>query len=266
MSSFTASPSIFSLFCCWWLLLFCVVHSSELQWIRLTHDNFSSEVRTHPFLLCLATVPWCGESRSLTRELSKSLSIDESLHSLVQLRVVYINLDKGLKRFFSESVRYPTFTFFWYSIPLKYNGKLRLQNILTAIRRAIGLSFWDMPLQKLETAADLESFMRSTEKAVILFDFCNYTNKIRKSKHHQVVDNTIFMLPGLRDKSNAGQVKNGKFVKSSNTNTAPEILEDSTQQVSNVGDSQFISLLEKSDPHTQPFLCLLPVAHRLQQR
>ncbi|MCO5609299.1 hypothetical protein L7F22_063525 [Adiantum nelumboides] len=218
MSSFTASPSIFSLFCCWWLLLFCVVHSSELQWIRLTHDNFSSEVRTHPFLLCLATVPWCGESRSLMRELSKSLSIDESLHSLVQ-----------------------------YSIPLKYNGKPRLQNILTAIHRAIGLSFWDMPLQKLETAADLESFMRSTEKAVILFDFCNYTNKIRKSKHHQVVDNTIFMSPGVRDKSNVGQVKNDKFVKSSNTNAAPEILEDSTQQVSNIGDSQSNSLLEQSD-------------------
>ncbi|KAI5071041.1 hypothetical protein GOP47_0013292 [Adiantum capillus-veneris] len=243
MSSLSVLPSIISLLGCW-LLLFCVVQSSELPWIRLTHDNFSSEIDTHPFLLCLATVPWCGESRSLMRELSMSLSLDESLHSLIQLRVVYINLDKGLKKIFSERVRYPTFTFFWHSTPLKYNGKLRLQNILTAIHRAIRLNLWDLPLKKLETAADLESFIGSTEKAVILFDFCNYTNKIRKSKHHQVVDKAIIMSPGS---NNVGQEKSDRFVKNSTMNAMPEVLEGLTQLISNVGEDQTESSLKQSD-------------------
>lgn len=179
------------------------------------------------------------------RELSKSISVDERLHSLIHLRIVYVNLDKSLEKFFSRRVRYPTCTFFWHSTPLKYKGKFRLQNILTAINRAIGLSSWDFPLKKLETATEFESFRESTDRAVILFDLCNYTDKIQKSKHHEVVK-PVIVSAGSRGNSNIGMTED-TFLKISNTNIAHETLEDLQDLVSSAEDYQSVFPLQQND-------------------
>ncbi|KAH7440253.1 hypothetical protein KP509_04G098300 [Ceratopteris richardii] len=211
VASSLLSPFACSLVTCCGLLL-CVlcsaIHPSsrQLPWIRLTSDNFSSEIHTYPFVLCLATVPWSGESRSLMTDLSETLGVNENLHISTQLRVVYINQDKCLDKFFLQSKRYLAFTFFWYSTPFRYKGKLRAQNILTAINHAVSLKSSDYPFKRLETKSDLDRFRESTDRAVILFDFCNYSDRI-KDRHHSKKDKSIQLFARSRKAKDVEGVK-----------------------------------------------------------
>ncbi|KAK4403157.1 hypothetical protein Sango_1056400 [Sesamum angolense] len=69
---------------------------SEVQWQTLTKLNYPSQIRVHPHLLLLVTVPWSGESRSLMKELAHMVASDEVRFGTLKLMVLYRNVERML--------------------------------------------------------------------------------------------------------------------------------------------------------------------------
>lgn len=118
--------------------------------------------------------------------LSRSIEADDDLHPLIQLRVVYVNLDKDLGSTLSGKRRSLKLTLYRHAVPYRYKGKVKVHNILAGIRHVISVSSVDLPFQRLDSFSELDTFMESTDKTVILFDFCNWAQKLGQKKQLKV--------------------------------------------------------------------------------
>ncbi|KAL2329123.1 hypothetical protein Fmac_022550 [Flemingia macrophylla] len=152
--------------------------SSQSQWQILTKHNFSSQIRLHPHLLLLVTLPWSGESRSLMNHLSLAVSAaaPPELASL-KLMLMHRNFEKVL----ADSVGATdetTVVYFHYSVSYKYRGRLRARNILSSLYPYMSLAPEEVPLKKLNTPLDFRLFVESTDRALVLVDFCGWTPKL----------------------------------------------------------------------------------------
>ncbi|XP_052204537.1 uncharacterized protein LOC127809628 isoform X3 [Diospyros lotus] len=154
--------------------------SSEFEaaeWRILTRSNFSSQIRHHPHILLLVTVPWSGESRSLMKEISQLVANKPDKFSTLKLMLLY----KNRERMFADAIGATEgITIFCYhhSLSYKYRGRLRAQNILSSAHFLTSLSHEQLPLEFLKTPEDLKTFLQSTDKALLLLEFCGWTQTL----------------------------------------------------------------------------------------
>ncbi|KAK9935732.1 hypothetical protein M0R45_022818 [Rubus argutus] len=67
---------------------------SSGEWHSLTKQNFSSQIRLHPHILLLVTLPWSGESRSLMKDVAKLVTDRAEEFSSLKLMVLHRNTEK----------------------------------------------------------------------------------------------------------------------------------------------------------------------------
>ncbi|KAL1550561.1 hypothetical protein AAHA92_18507 [Salvia divinorum] len=150
---------------------------ADVQWQILTKLNYSSQIRLHPRLILLITVPWSGESRSLMKGLAQAVANDEMGLGTLKLMVLYKNVERTLADALGAT---DGITVFYYhnSLSYRYWGRLRVQSILVSVHYVVQLPPDEKPLKTLTTAEELREFLHSTDKAVILFDLCGWTPRL----------------------------------------------------------------------------------------
>eukprot|EP01018_Ginkgo_biloba_P011531 Gb_18229 [translate_table: standard] len=99
----------------------------------------------------------------------------------LQLMLIYRNTERMLGDVLLGG-RAITLVFYRHAVPYKYSGKLIAQNILDSVWHVMTVPSGDLPLKQLDTLEDFDSFLQSTDKAVILFDFCGWVQKILTSE------------------------------------------------------------------------------------
>ncbi|MBA0843182.1 hypothetical protein Goarm_000393 [Gossypium armourianum] len=148
------------------------------EWQILTKLNYSSQIRRHPHTLLLVTVPWCGESRSLMREVSRLVADKSTEFDSLKFMLIHRNMEKTLADSIGASDGI-TVLYYDHSVSYKYQGKLRARNILNSIHPYISVaSPEELPLKPLNSQEELEMFLNSTDKALILAEFCGWSPKL----------------------------------------------------------------------------------------
>ncbi|CAN6287924.1 unnamed protein product [Urochloa humidicola] len=146
------------------------------EWQVLTRANFSSQIRLHPHVVLLVTMPWSGESRALMANIEHLVGSDEELGHL-KLMVVYRNSEKLLTDAIgaTEGIKV---VYYQHSMQFKYQGKLRARDILSSVRYIMSLKHGEAPFEVLHTKEDVETFIESTDKAVILYESCGWFTRL----------------------------------------------------------------------------------------
>ncbi|CAL4917235.1 unnamed protein product [Urochloa decumbens] len=146
------------------------------EWQVLNRANFSSQIRLHPHVLLLATMPWYGESRALMADIQHLVGSDEELGHL-KLMAVYRNSEKLLTDAIgaTEGIKV---VYYQRSMQFKYQGKLRARDILSSVRYIMSLKHEEAPFVVLHTKEDVETFIESTDKAVILYETCGWFTRL----------------------------------------------------------------------------------------
>lgn len=162
---------------------------SSSEWQLLTKQNFSSQIRRNPYILLFITLPWSGESRSLMKEVAHAVSDrqQEEFRSL-KLMFMFRNMEKMLADAIIAAASAPpneeeetTILFYLHSVSYKYRGPFRALNILSSLLPYISNSnsSSNQPqLPLLNTPDHLNSFLASTDKALLLLEFCGWTPKL----------------------------------------------------------------------------------------
>ncbi|KAE8698484.1 hypothetical protein F3Y22_tig00110597pilonHSYRG00287 [Hibiscus syriacus] len=119
------------------------------EWQILTNLNYSSHIRLHPHTLLFVTVLWCGQSRSLMRELSRSVADKKMEFDSLKLMFIHRNTEKV----FADSI----------------GASYGITN---------ADSPEELPLKPLNSQEDLKSFLEATDKALILAEFCGWAPKL----------------------------------------------------------------------------------------
>ncbi|XP_041011142.1 uncharacterized protein LOC121254959 isoform X1 [Juglans microcarpa x Juglans regia] len=147
------------------------------EWQMLTKQNFSSQIRLHPHILLFVTLPWSGEFRSLMKEVSHVVSDRQEEFSSLKLMFMYRNREKMLADAVSATEEI-TILYYQHSISYKYRGRYRAQNILSSVYPYMLLVPEELPLKSLKSLEDLKMFISSTDKALLLLEFCGWTPKL----------------------------------------------------------------------------------------
>ncbi|KAG0484483.1 hypothetical protein HPP92_008562 [Vanilla planifolia] len=151
------------------------------EWLILTKQNFSSEMRLHPHILLLVTIPWCGEARTLMKQIADLVSDQQEKHGHLRLMVVYKNSEKILSEILG-AVEDITLFYYYQFTSYKYNGRLRAENILYSVNYLASLNSEDVPLKLLHSREELEVFLKSTDKAVLLIELCGWSTKLLQKR------------------------------------------------------------------------------------
>lgn len=96
----------------------------------------------------------------------------------LKLRYIHRNTEKMLADSVGATADEITLVYFHYSISYKYRGRLRAKNILSSLYHYIVLAPEEVPLKSLKNSEELRTFLDSTDKALILVDFCGWTPKL----------------------------------------------------------------------------------------
>uniref|UniRef100_A0A6N2LKR3 Thioredoxin domain-containing protein n=1 Tax=Salix viminalis TaxID=40686 RepID=A0A6N2LKR3_SALVM len=149
------------------------------QWQILTNQNFSSQIRLHPHILLLVSVPWSGESRSLKKEITHLVNDKKEEFGSLKLMYMHKNNEKMLADAIGAVVTDEiTLVFYHHSLYYKYKGKSRARNILSSIFPYLSPRPEEMPLKRLSGEGDLKMFIESADKVVLLLEFCGWTEKL----------------------------------------------------------------------------------------
>ncbi|XP_075658409.1 uncharacterized protein LOC142628234 isoform X3 [Castanea sativa] len=159
---------------------------SSSEWQLLTKQNFSSQIRRNPHILLFITLPWSGESRSLMKEVAHVVSDrQQEEFSSLKLMFMFRNMEKMLADAIiaaaapNEEDEELTILFYLHSVSYKYRGPFRALNILSSLLPYISNSNSNQPqLPLLNTPDHLNSFLTSTDKALLLLEFCGWTPKL----------------------------------------------------------------------------------------
>ncbi|KAF8050062.1 hypothetical protein N665_2057s0008 [Sinapis alba] len=164
--------------------------SSHGEWGILTEQNFSSQIRLHPHILLFVTAPWCGESRSLKNEITQLVQRSEEYDSL-KLMVVYRNSEKVLAQAIGAANEI-TILYYHHSVPYNYRGKLRASNILSSVHPYLTSPPEELPLKHLKSPEGLKDFLESSDKALILFEFCGWTSTLLSELKRNVTEDNLW--------------------------------------------------------------------------
>ncbi|PIA36146.1 hypothetical protein AQUCO_03400213v1 [Aquilegia coerulea] len=195
-----------------------VVSDSEqnqifLEWQVLTKRNFSSQINLHHNILLIVTVPWSGESRSLMREVANAAAYELEKLDDLRLMVLYKDKEKMLAHALGATEE-TTIFFYYHSVSYKYQGRLRAQNILSSADYLISSKPEDLPLKLLNTPEDLNTFIQSTDKAVLFFDFCGWAPRLLGQGRNNGTENDF----RVKDASGSGIISGAKLNGEANLN------------------------------------------------
>ncbi|KAJ0974348.1 hypothetical protein J5N97_016313 [Dioscorea zingiberensis] len=165
---------------------------SAPEWQLLTNRNFSSQIRHHPHILLMVTVPWDGESRSLMKEVSHLVAVKQGELGHLSLMVVYRNSEKLLADVLGANEGI-TLLYYHHSTAYKYRGRLNAQSVLSSVYQVMPLRLEDVPLKHLQTKEDLDSFYHSTDKAILLLEFCGWSAKLLHKQKNESNGNGMYM-------------------------------------------------------------------------
>ena len=121
-----------------------------------------------------------GESRSLMKDVARLVADKQGEFSSLKLRFMYRNTEKVLADAIGAATEAEETTVWYYhsSVSYKYGGRLRAQNVLASLRPyAAAVVPEELPFKSLKTPEELKEFVDSTDKALILFEFCEWTSK-----------------------------------------------------------------------------------------
>lgn len=173
-------------------------------WQILTKQNFSSQIRLHPYVLLMVTLPWCGESRSLMKELAHMDTDQQDKFGTLKLMYVHKNSEKMLADALGASGRV-TIIYYHHSVSYKYQGRLRAQNILSSVYSLMPVSANELPLKSIYSQEEFNLFLESTDKAIVLFEFCEWTSRLLGKGSRNGTENASTLQGGL-----FGRVFNGE--------------------------------------------------------
>lgn len=111
------------------------------------------------------------------KELTGAVSHDQGRFASLKLMVLY----RSSERMLADAVGADegiTIFYYHHSHSYKYMGRLRVQNILSSVHYVMSLLPEQLPFKILKTPEDLKSFIGSTDKALILSEFCGWTQKL----------------------------------------------------------------------------------------
>ncbi|CAI0378055.1 unnamed protein product [Linum tenue] len=148
------------------------------RWHVLDRHNYSSQIRIHPKILLLVSVPWSGESRSLMREIADLVAGKPDEFGSLELMYLQRNKEKMLADAIGAVEGRVTVFYLHHSVPYKYQGRLRAGNVLRSIRPYLLPDPEEIPITELKTEDELRTFAGSTDKAVLLMEFCGWTRKL----------------------------------------------------------------------------------------
>lgn len=111
------------------------------------------------------------------KELGHVVASNEVRFGTLKLMVLYRNSERILADALGSD---DGITIFYYhnTVSYKYRGKFRVQNILSSIHYVMSLSPDELPLKSLTTTEELGDFLHSTDKAVLLVDFCGWIPRV----------------------------------------------------------------------------------------
>ncbi|URD86746.1 hypothetical protein MUK42_28600 [Musa troglodytarum] len=135
------------------------------------------------FQECLNYLQGSGESRSLMKEVAHLVANNQDKLDFLKLMVIYRSSEKMLADILGATEE---ITLFYYhsSMSYKYHGRLRAENILSSVNHFQSLEPEELPLKLLQTPEDVENFFLSTDKAVLLLEFCGWSAKLLRRKNN----------------------------------------------------------------------------------
>ncbi|KAA8533352.1 hypothetical protein F0562_033115 [Nyssa sinensis] len=166
-----------------------------VQWQILTKQNFSSQIRLQPHLLLMVTVPWSGESRSLMKELAHVVTNKQENFGTLKLMLLYRSIERMLADALGATEGI-TILYFHQSLAYKYQGRLRAQNILSSVHFVMSHFPKEIPLKSLNTPKDLKIFLESTDKALLLLEFCGWTPRLLVKRKNNGTESAFEGLSG----------------------------------------------------------------------
>lgn len=113
--------------------------------------------------------------------LAHVVASDEVRFGTLKLMVLYRNMERMLADALGAT---EGITVFYYhnALSYKYWGRIRVQNILASVEYVTSLSPDEIPLKSLSTPEELSDFLHSTDKAVLLLEFCEWTPRLLANK------------------------------------------------------------------------------------
>ncbi|KAI9120898.1 hypothetical protein K1719_007931 [Acacia pycnantha] len=96
----------------------------------------------------------------------------------LKLRYMHRNTEKMLADSIGVHTEETTLIYFHYSISYKYRGRLKAKNILSSLHPYIMSAPEEVPLKALKDPKELRMFLDSSDKALVLVDFCGWTTKL----------------------------------------------------------------------------------------
>ncbi|OVA12109.1 Protein of unknown function UPF0301 [Macleaya cordata] len=159
-----------------------------------------------------------GESRALMKDVAHMATYKVEEFGPLRLMVIYRNTDKMLADVFGATERTTIFCYH-YSVSYKYQGRLRAQNVLSSVCHLMSLRPEEMPLKLLNTPEDLKTFSESTDKAVLLLEFCGWTRLLlNKGKNNEsenvfgrdVLDSDVIFGANFSGETNRTLTSSGK--------------------------------------------------------
>ncbi|KAL5702557.1 hypothetical protein ACHQM5_027763 [Ranunculus cassubicifolius] len=167
----------------------------SLQWQILTNQNFSSQLHQHQHILLLITVPWSGEARSLMKKLAAD---EKKVPDSVKLMVLYKNKEKMIAD--SLGVTEETTVFLYRNaVSYKYRGILRVENILASVDYFVSSKPENVPFMLLKSEEDVNVFLQSTDRGVVLLEFCGWTSKLLREERNNGSEYGFRVGGGLLD-------------------------------------------------------------------
>lgn len=119
-----------------------------------------------------------GEFRSLKKETSNLIRDRPDEFKSLNLMFMYKNVERMLSNAVGATENEVTVLYFHHSVSYKYRGRLRARNILYSIHPYMwGLS-QELPFKTLTSEEDLKAFVDSTDRALVLFEFCGWAQKL----------------------------------------------------------------------------------------
>lgn len=126
------------------------------------------------------------------KQLSRHVS-DQSTHDL-KLMVVYRNAERMLAEAIGATGEISVF-FYHHSLSYKYRGTLRAPAILSSAYHILSTPPEDLPLKIINSPKDLKLFLDSTDKAVLLADFCGWAPKLLPKLNKNGTHNDLIQGP-----------------------------------------------------------------------
>ncbi|RVW59683.1 hypothetical protein CK203_101039 [Vitis vinifera] len=129
-----------------------------------------------------------GEAQSLMKELANVVTEKQEKLGAIKLMLIYRNSEKVLADALG-AMEEITILNYHHSVPYKYQGRLRPQNILSSAYSLMSFFPEELPLKPLKTHEELKLFLESTDKALLLLEFCGWTPRLlAKGKNNGTED------------------------------------------------------------------------------